>query len=81
MYKTLGFKWLRECFCPASAFATADRDGARNPQHFIHVAVVRHFPITHRKTTRKYTDQHEFNRIENNHIERKIKNAKTLFHD
>ena len=39
MYKTLGFKWLRECFCPASAFATADSDEARNPQRFIHVAV------------------------------------------
>ena len=38
-YKTLGFKWLRECFCPASAFATADSDEARNPQRFIHVAV------------------------------------------
>jgi len=32
---------LRECFCPASAFATADSDEARNPQRFIHVAVVR----------------------------------------
>lgn len=39
MYKTLGFMWLHEVFCPASAFATADRDGARNPQHFIHVSV------------------------------------------
>lgn len=35
MYKTEGFKWLREVFCPASAFATADRDEARNPQRFI----------------------------------------------
>ena len=35
MYKTLGFKWLCECFCPASAFATADSDEARNPQRFI----------------------------------------------
>ncbi len=39
MYKTLGFKWLNEVFCPASAFATADRDEARNPQRFIHVTV------------------------------------------
>lgn len=42
MYKTLGFKWLLEVFCPASAFATADRDEARNPQRFIHVTVSRH---------------------------------------
>lgn len=41
MYKTLGFKWLLEVFCPASAFATADSDEARNPQRFIHVTVVR----------------------------------------
>jgi len=39
MYKTLGFKWLRECSCPASAFATADSDEARNPQYFIYVTV------------------------------------------
>jgi len=39
MYKTLGFKYLFEVFCPASAFATADRDDARNPQRFIHVTV------------------------------------------
>ena len=31
MYKTLGFRWLFEVSCPASAFATADRDDARNP--------------------------------------------------
>lgn len=42
MYKTLGFKWLHEVFCPASAFATADREVARNPQRFIHVTVVCH---------------------------------------
>ena len=35
MYKTLGVKWLLEVFCPASAFATADKEVARNPQHFI----------------------------------------------
>ena len=39
MYKTLGFKWLLEVFCPAFAFATADREVARNPQRFIHVTV------------------------------------------
>ena len=39
MYKTLGFRWLFEVFCPALAFATADRDEARNPQRFIHVSV------------------------------------------
>jgi hypothetical protein len=39
MYKTLGVKWLFEVFCPALAFATADRDEARNPQRFIHVSV------------------------------------------
>lgn len=43
MYKTLGFKWLCEVFCPALAFATADSDDARNPQRFIHVAVRAHF--------------------------------------
>ena len=39
MYKTLGFKWLCEAFCPAFAFATADSDEARNPQRIIHVTV------------------------------------------
>ncbi len=39
MYKTLGIKWLIEAFCPASAFVSADRDEARNPQRFIHVTV------------------------------------------
>jgi len=39
MYKTLGVKWLHKVFCPASAFATADREVARNPQRFIHVTV------------------------------------------
>lgn len=39
MYKTLGFKWLHEVFCPAFAFVTADREVARNPQRFIHVTV------------------------------------------
>lgn len=40
MYKTLGSKWFLEVFCPAYAFATADSDEARNPQRFIHVAVM-----------------------------------------
>lgn len=40
MYKTLGFRWLLEVFCPASAFASADRDEFRNPQRFIHVTVI-----------------------------------------
>jgi hypothetical protein len=40
MYKTLGFMWLNQAFCPASAFATADSDEARNPQRFIHVTVI-----------------------------------------
>jgi hypothetical protein len=40
MYKTLGVKWLFEAFCPASAFAKADREEARNPQRFIHVLVM-----------------------------------------
>ena len=39
VYKTLRFRWLFEVFCPASAFASADRDEACNPQHFIHVTV------------------------------------------
>jgi len=43
MYKTLGFKWLFEISCPASAFVSADRDEARNPQRFIHVTVTTHF--------------------------------------
>lgn len=31
------FKWLCRVLFPASAFATADSDDARNPQRFIHV--------------------------------------------
>jgi hypothetical protein len=37
MYKTLGFRWLYQVFCPASAFVSADSDETRNPQRFIHV--------------------------------------------
>ena len=51
MYKTLGFKWLLKVFCPASAFVTADRDEARNPQRFIHVTVSRQC----KKTTTQQT--------------------------
>jgi hypothetical protein len=39
MYKALGFKCLFKVFCPVSAFVTAERDEARNPQRFIHVTV------------------------------------------
>jgi len=39
MFKTLGFKWLFQVLGPASAFATADREEARNPQRFINVTV------------------------------------------
>jgi len=42
MYKTLGFRWLYECFCPASAFVPADRYEVRNPQRFIHATVGTH---------------------------------------
>ena len=46
MYKTLGFKWVCEVFCPESAFVSADSDEARNPQRFIHVSVMHHFKMT-----------------------------------
>ncbi|SFK28087.1 hypothetical protein SAMN05216357_101134 [Porphyromonadaceae bacterium KH3CP3RA] len=39
LYKALGFKWLNQVFCPASAFVSADRNEARNPQRFIHLNV------------------------------------------
>jgi hypothetical protein len=51
MYKILGFMWLHEVFCPASAFATADSDEARNPQRFIHVSV-----MPKAKNSHKYND-------------------------
>jgi hypothetical protein len=50
MYKTLGFKWLYERFCPATAFVSADSDEARNPQRFIHVTVTGHLKIQLRIT-------------------------------
>jgi hypothetical protein len=42
VFITLGFKWLNQAFCPTSAFVSADRDVARNPQRFIHVTVLHH---------------------------------------
>jgi hypothetical protein len=39
VYITLGFKWLNQAFCPASAFVAADKNEARNPQRFIHVTI------------------------------------------
>ena len=33
----MGFRRLGQAFCPASAFVSADRYEARNPQRFIHV--------------------------------------------
>jgi len=39
VYIALGFKWLNQAFCPASAFVFADRNEARNPQRYIHVTV------------------------------------------
>jgi hypothetical protein len=35
----MGFKWLFECFYPASAFVTAGSGEARSPKPFIHVTV------------------------------------------
>ncbi len=39
MCNALEFSCLCEIFCPASAFATADRQEARIPQRFIHLTV------------------------------------------
>ena len=47
VYKTLGFMWLNQVFCPASAFVSADRNEARNPQRFIHATVVFHAKKDH----------------------------------
>ena len=55
MYITLGFKWLYESFCPTLAFATADRDEARNPQRFIHVTVLPTSPSARRENGRRIT--------------------------
>ena len=46
-------------FCPASAFATADRDEARNPQRFIHVSVIAHFKMTEFQTAYRFIDDKE----------------------
>jgi len=35
MYKTMVFKYIIETFYPVSAFVSADRNEARNPQRFI----------------------------------------------
>jgi hypothetical protein len=35
----LGFSWLIQAFCPASAFVLAEMNEARNPQRFIHAIV------------------------------------------
>lgn len=56
MYKTLGFRWLFEVFCPASAFVTADREVARNPQRFIHVSVM---PNNKKKKNRNYVSNRQ----------------------
>ena len=62
IYKSLGFRWLHQAFCPASGFVTADSDKARNPQRFIHATVVWHYKtaigkyktIPKKATTKKY---------------------------
>ena len=36
----MGFKWLNQALCLASAFVSVDRDDARNPQRFIPASVV-----------------------------------------
>lgn len=58
MYKTLGFRWLHEAFCPASAFVLADSDEARNPQRFIHVTIGVHNKKTYEhENIDKYIDR------------------------
>lgn len=42
VYKALGFRWINQAFCPASAFVSADKNEARNPQRFIHATVRAH---------------------------------------
>jgi len=39
VYKTFGFKYLNQSFCPASAFVSTVTDEALNPQRFINVSV------------------------------------------
>jgi hypothetical protein len=65
MYKTLGFRWLFEVFYPASAFATTDRDEARNPQRFIHVTVgskCKGRPDNNKQTTKNKKKVNHFDR-------------------
>jgi hypothetical protein len=47
VYKTLGFKWLNQAFCPALAFVSADRDEARNPQRILRLIQIfgQHFML------------------------------------
>ncbi len=51
--KHWGVKWLIQAFCPASAFVSADRNEARNPQRFIHATVGGNYrkPETEREIT------------------------------
>ena len=44
--KHWGLSGYLKLFCPASAFATADSEVARNPQRFIHVTVRRKLCLT-----------------------------------
>jgi len=37
--KHWGIKWLNQTFCAASAYVSADRNEARNPQRFKHATV------------------------------------------
>lgn len=50
VYKTLGFKLLNQTFCPTSAFVSADKYEARNPQRFIHATVGVHCKKTKQTT-------------------------------
>ena len=60
IYKILGIKWFLEIFCPAPTFVTADRDEARNPQHFIYVTVVRNFkPLQNNENSSEIQEQND----------------------
>src|SRR5690554_69193 len=65
VYKTLGFKWLIQTFCPALAFVSADRNEARNPQRFIHVTVVGN---ARRQCSRNLKIEQKLNRSDKNII-------------
>ena len=61
VYKTLGFKWLIQAFCPASAFVSVDRYEARNPQRFIHATVRQNAKKTaHDYETNDFIDSYFF---------------------